>query len=62
MTWDLVIFDCDGVLIDSEPINNLLFAAAVSALGYPLSYEECVREFMGLPTAACPTRGPALGR
>ena len=26
MTWELVIFDCDGVLVDSEPIANRILA------------------------------------
>ena len=49
---DLVIFDCDGVLIDSEPIVNRVHAAALTRLGYPLTSEECVRRFAGMPDRA----------
>ena len=53
VTWDLVIFDCDGVLIDSEPISNRLFAECVTELGYPLTVEQSAVEFTGLPTTTC---------
>ena len=33
MKWDLIIFDCDGVLVDSEAIGNKFIAEALSALG-----------------------------
>ncbi len=29
----LVVFDCDGVLVDSEPIANRVMAEAIAALG-----------------------------
>ncbi len=32
---ELVVFDCDGVLVDSEPIANRVMAEAISALGEP---------------------------
>ncbi|MEV7420415.1 HAD family hydrolase [Streptomyces sp. NPDC089919] len=47
MTYDLVIFDNDGVLVDSEPISNTILAAYLTELGHPTSYEESVRDFMG---------------
>jgi HAD superfamily hydrolase (TIGR01509 family) len=53
VAWDLVIFDCDGVLIDSEPISNRLFAECVTELGYPLTVEQSTVEFTGLPTTTC---------
>lgn len=46
-SWDLVIFDCDGVLVDSEPIANRLFATMLGEIGLPMTYEETVRQFMG---------------
>lgn len=33
----LVIFDCDGVLVDSEPIANRILAAAINRLGHSIS-------------------------
>ena len=43
----LVIFDCDGVLVDSEPISNRILAAELTAIGLPMSAEDSVRDFMG---------------
>ncbi|MEU9961525.1 HAD family hydrolase [Streptomyces sp. NPDC050982] len=47
MRYDLVIFDNDGVLVDSEPISNTLLAAFLTELGHPTSYEESLRDYMG---------------
>ena len=47
MRYDLVIFDNDGVLVDSEPISNRLLAAYLTELGYPTSYEDSIRDYMG---------------
>ncbi|CAM5619581.1 HAD family hydrolase [Streptomyces purpurascens] len=47
MNYDLVIFDNDGVLVDSEPISNRLLAAYLTELGHPTSYEESIRDYMG---------------
>ena len=43
----LVIFDCDGVLVDSERISIRVDAAAITELGWPMSEEEAVERFMG---------------
>ncbi|PIM67737.1 hydrolase [Streptomyces sp. JV178] len=47
MRYDLVIFDNDGVLVDSEPISNRHLAAYLTELGHPTSYEESIRDYMG---------------
>ncbi|MEU1449903.1 HAD family hydrolase [Streptomyces mirabilis] len=47
MRYDLVIFDNDGVLVDSEPISNTILAAYLTELGRPTSYEESIRDYMG---------------
>ncbi|SOR79997.1 6-phosphogluconate phosphatase [Streptomyces chartreusis NRRL 3882] len=47
MRYDLVIFDNDGVLVDSEPISNRLLAAYLTELGFPTSYEDSLRDYMG---------------
>lgn len=47
MRYDLVIFDNDGVLVDSEPISNRLLAGYLTELGYPTSYEDSIRDYMG---------------
>lgn len=44
----LVIFDCDGVLVDSDRISLRIQAERISALGLETSYEDCIRDFLGL--------------
>lgn len=51
MQPELVIFDCDGVLVDSERIAVRLDRAKLRELGIPLSESEIVDLFMGRPTA-----------
>ncbi|MDQ3759996.1 MAG: HAD family hydrolase [Actinomycetota bacterium] len=43
----LVIFDCDGVLVDSEPISCRMMAEALTAEGLPYTTEQCMRDYMG---------------
>jgi beta-phosphoglucomutase-like phosphatase (HAD superfamily) len=52
MSWDLVIFDCDGVLVDSESIANRLFSVMLGEIGLPMAPEETLQQFMGcsMPT------------
>ncbi|MEU6995691.1 HAD family hydrolase [Streptomyces sp. NPDC046465] len=47
MRYDLVIFDNDGVLVDSEPISNTILAGYLTELGYPTAYEDSLRDYMG---------------
>ena len=47
MKWDLIIFDCDGVLVDSEAIGNKFIAEALTALGIETSTDEALGEFLG---------------
>ncbi|MFI1161702.1 HAD family hydrolase [Streptomyces sioyaensis] len=47
MRYDLVIFDNDGVLVDSESLSNTILAGYLTELGHPTSYEESIRDFMG---------------
>ncbi len=51
MTLELVIFDCDGVLIDSEPVSRRLLAEEAHALGWPIT-EAYARRFTGLTWSA----------
>jgi HAD superfamily hydrolase (TIGR01509 family) len=44
----LVIFDCDGVLVDSEPISAAVLAGALSAAGLATTPEESRRRYQGL--------------
>ncbi|HKI86265.1 MAG TPA: HAD-IA family hydrolase [Thermoanaerobaculia bacterium] len=50
-TTRLVIFDCDGVLIDSEPIANQILRSALAELGLELSLAETMERFVGLSLA-----------
>lgn len=43
----MVIFDNDGVLVDSEPISNRILAAYLTELGHPTSYEDSLRDYLG---------------
>ena len=44
---DLVIFDCDGVLVDTEPVSNAVLAQNLTRHGLPLSTEDCIVKFTG---------------
>lgn len=44
----LIIFDCDGVLVDSELLANHIHAETLSAYGYPITGEESLKQFTGL--------------
>jgi len=45
--FDAVLFDCDGVLVDSEPITNRVLAQMLGELGWHLTPEETMRIFVG---------------
>jgi HAD superfamily hydrolase (TIGR01509 family) len=49
----LVIFDCDGVLVDSEPLANASFSRALKAQGLDWSVEETMRRLMGRSLKSC---------
>jgi HAD superfamily hydrolase (TIGR01509 family) len=44
---ELVIFDCDGVLVDSERLAVQVDLAVLTELGWPLSEGEIIERFMG---------------
>jgi HAD superfamily hydrolase (TIGR01509 family) len=44
---DLVIFDCDGVLVDSEVISCRAHAQTLTRHGYPITEEEVLERFLG---------------
>lgn len=43
-----VLFDCDGVLADTEAMHNRIIAEEISALGWEMTPEQCERQFLGL--------------
>ena len=46
---DLLIFDCDGVLIDSEILVCTVVGEELTRLGYPITCDDVVRRFAGRP-------------
>lgn len=48
-----VIFDCDGVLVDSEPIANRLFHRCLVGLGLALTADQTNERFMGRSMPDC---------
>ncbi len=51
MSFDLVIFDCDGVLVDSEPLATDLLRQAFYEEGLVLTLNEVIAHFVGLSMA-----------
>ena len=48
-----VIFDCDGVLVDTEPVGNAVLARLLTEHGLPTTVEECMRDYRGRSMASC---------
>ncbi len=46
--FDLVIFDCDGVLVDSEVISCRVHAEMLTRHGYPITPDEVLARFLGV--------------
>jgi HAD superfamily hydrolase (TIGR01509 family) len=47
LKFEAVLFDCDGVLVDSEPITNGVLRGMLAERGWVLTQEECMRTFVG---------------
>jgi len=59
----LVIFDCDGVLVDSEVISNDVLARSLTEQGLPTTLAQSRRDYQGLLLAEIDSRAQAkLGR
>jgi HAD superfamily hydrolase (TIGR01509 family) len=50
--FDLVIFDCDGVLVDSERLSVSLDVKLLAGLGWPLTEDEIIERWVGRTEAA----------
>lgn len=50
---DGVIFDCDGVLVDSERITSRVWAGLLTELGMPTTTEESLATYLGNSMARC---------
>jgi HAD superfamily hydrolase (TIGR01509 family) len=47
VSFDLIIFDCDGVLVDSEVISCSAHAETLTRHGYPITAEQVLERFLG---------------
>ena len=47
MRFDAVLFDCDGVLVDSEGITNGVLRDMLEEQGWSLTHQECIDVFIG---------------
>jgi HAD superfamily hydrolase (TIGR01509 family) len=48
LNFDLVIFDCDGVLVDSEVISCRAHAETLTRHGYPITSDQVLDRFLGV--------------
>ena len=48
MNFDLIIFDCDGVLVDSEVISCRAHAETLTRHGYPITADQVLDRFLGV--------------
>lgn len=53
MQTELVIFDCDGVLVDSEGLSNRVLVEFVAEFGLAMKLEEAILLFKGCKMADC---------
>jgi len=51
MRYELIIFDCDGVLVDSERIAIKIESEGLTALGWPLTQNDVIERFVGRSAA-----------
>ncbi|MEO7586701.1 MAG: HAD family phosphatase [Arachnia sp.] len=47
LAFTAILFDCDGVLVDSEPIVNRVFGQMLVELGWDIGEQECMDLFVG---------------
>jgi beta-phosphoglucomutase-like phosphatase (HAD superfamily) len=52
MPWDLVIFDCDGVLIDSEPLAIGVEIELLGQVGIAITFDEIASRYCGVSMKA----------
>jgi HAD superfamily hydrolase (TIGR01509 family) len=63
MPPQLVIFDCDGVLVDSERLSHEVLRTMLAEMGLALTLQQAYEHFMGSSTERClQTIGSLLGR
>ncbi|PXX43042.1 HAD family hydrolase [Undibacterium pigrum] len=60
LPYQLIIFDCDGVLVDSERITNTVFVKMLNELGLPLKLEDMFEQFVGHSMEQCMSKITAM--
>lgn len=58
---DLVIFDCDGVLVDSETVSNTVLAENLTRHGLPMTADRCMDLFVGGTMASVDDTARTMG-
>jgi HAD superfamily hydrolase (TIGR01509 family) len=58
---ELVIFDCDGVLVDTETLGNHYLVKMLDAAGYPTTFEAVRKDFCGMTMRAVKEKIEAEG-
>ncbi len=53
MSKTLIIFDCDGVIVDSEFVYSKVFSEAVTNYGFSISTENFIKRFTGFCAHEC---------
>jgi HAD superfamily hydrolase (TIGR01509 family) len=53
MAFDAIIFDCDGTLVDSEPLSNQVIVEYASEFGIQLTLDEALARFKGGKMTDC---------
>lgn len=61
MIPDLVIFDCDGVLVDSEPPTNQVLADNLTRYGLPMTMAQSMEAFVGSSMVDVAAKARAMG-
>ena len=53
MNYELIIFDCDGVLVDSELLSNQIFCEILNGYGLNLTLDDMFKVFVGNSMSRC---------
>lgn len=59
--FDLVIFDCDGVLVDSEVVSNQVLVSNLARYGLDLTLKDCMGHFVGGTMTGVMTKARDMG-